>query len=121
MKKRFFEIAKRAAEHSDYSQHKMGAVITRGNKIISIGFNAHKTHPKSTNKYNKATHAEFSAILKARESLEGASIYIYRETRNGVKGMARPCPGCQKLLLACGIKTWYYSIDNDYKEEHVIL
>lgn len=118
MKLRFFELAKRASAHSNHPDHPMGSVIVRGNKVISIGFNSCKTHTRSTHPF-KGTHAELSAILKAREDVRGCSIYIYRATKNGNLGLAKPCQWCQTMLKEAGITTWYYSDVGGYKEEKV--
>ena len=116
MNTKFFDIAKQLAQLSDHKQHKMGVVITRGNKIVSKGYNKVKTHPKSAN-FCKTIHAEFDAVMKARSDLEGSVIYIYRERKNGDLGMARPCEFCQKLLMSEGITTWCYSTEGGYKKE----
>jgi deoxycytidylate deaminase len=62
MKNRFFDVAKAASKHSDHPAHKLGAVIVKGNKIISVGFNKNKTHTKSN-------HAWKGFTLKFAQSL----------------------------------------------------
>lgn len=116
MKRKFFEIARKAAYNSDYDQHKMGAVIARGNKLISIGFNKKRTHPLSRGRFNNI-HCELSAIINAQGDTRGAEIYIYRETKQGQKAMARPCPHCQNLIREFGLKVSYYTVDNGYAQE----
>jgi deoxycytidylate deaminase len=116
MKSKFFTLARKLAQSSDYEQHPMGAVIARGNKLISVGFNRKRTHPMSKTRFAN-THAELAAIINARGDLRGAEIYIYRETRNGELAMARPCEHCQQLIRDFGIRTSYYSTEKGYVEE----
>lgn len=116
MKQRFFEIAKKLSKSSTHPDHQLGAVITKGNEIISLGFNKLKTHPKSNNKY-KTLHAELDAIIHAEkaEHLYGCSIYIYRETKYGRPANSKPCPYCQELLKRVFIQDVYYSDDGTFK------
>ena len=116
MKKRFFDLAKSISVHSDHPQHKLGAVITRGNRIISLGYNKNKTHTKSNHNW-KRLHAEISAIIKATEDLNNCSIYIYRQKKDGSLGMARPCVTCMLAIKESGIKKICYSTENGFVEE----
>lgn len=118
MKNKFFQLARSISKHSDHPAHQLGAVIVKGNKIISLGYNKNKTHTKSNHAW-KRLHAEISAIIKCREDLTGTTIYVYRETKNGDLGMARPCSSCLSAIQEAGIKRICYSTDNGYKEELV--
>lgn len=118
MKIKFFQLAKNISKHSDHPAHQLGAVIVRGNKIVSMGFNKNKTHTKSNHAW-KRLHAEISAIIKSREDLTGCSIYVYRETKLGHLGMARPCASCLSAIQEAGIKKIFYSTETGYKEEIV--
>lgn len=115
MKYRFFDVARKISKKSDYHPHPIGAVITKGNVIMGLGYNKRKTHPRSNNKF-KTTHAELSAILNAGiEDLSGCDIYIYRETKANVKGMSYPCQYCEQLLKDVGINKIHYTIDSDIR------
>lgn len=116
MKLKFFDIAKKLSEKSEY-HHKLGAVITKKNKIIGLGFNKpFKTHPKSNNNF-KTIHAELDAILDCiKQDLEGSSIYIYRENKAGIPVSAKPCFHCQELIRRFKLKKVYYTEDGNYKE-----
>lgn len=94
----------------------MGAVIAKGNKFISGGWNVSKTHPKS-NSYRKHIHAEFSAILRSKESLEGCDIYVYREKKDWSMGLAEPCKFCVEMLKSKGIKTVYFTTNEGYRSK----
>ena len=119
MKERFFDLAKRLSYKSDYHSHRLGAVIVRGNEILGIGFNKKKTHPLSMTRFNNI-HAELSAILNSGlESLEGCSIYVYRETRQGEPAMARPCEHCLKMLRQLSISKMCYTTDGGFRQEEM--
>lgn len=114
-----FELAKKLRLHSDHHQHAHGAVIARGNKIISTGFNQLKTHTRSNHKW-RSLHAEVSALIKADpEMLYGAECYVYRQHLNGQPANSRPCQYCMAALINAGIKTIYYSINGGYAEEDI--
>lgn len=115
MKMRFFEIAKKLSEKADY-QHKLGAVVVDKNKPIGFGFNKpSKTHPRSNHPFGRV-HAELDAILNAGLDCKGASIYIYREHKDGTPAEAKPCKYCQVLLNSVGIKRIFYTSEGTFKE-----
>jgi deoxycytidylate deaminase len=96
---------------SEFKQHRLGAVIVKGNRILATGFNKYG--------YNSVTrqptmHAEASAVLKLLKQrrladLMGAEIYVTRFTRGGRVGLARPCIDCMAILRSCGISRVHYT------------
>lgn len=117
MKSRYFNLAKKLSYKSDYHSHRLGAVVVRGNEIIGVGFNKKKTHPLSETRFNNI-HAELSAILSTGlDDLNGCSVYVYRETRQGQPAMARPCEHCIKLLKQLSVSKIYYTVDNGFSQE----
>ncbi len=110
-------LAKRAAVRSDHRIHKIGCVIARGNKIIGIGWNILKTHPKSPHKY-KSIHAEFMASINAGD-IKGATAYVFRQQKNGVWANSKPCASCWQYLMDLGIKEIVYSFEGYFKKEKV--
>lgn len=121
---KYFELAKQACKFSDNKQHQLGAVITYKGRILSTGYNTNKTNPVQE-QYNKfrgydvttaknSLHAEISAILKCKDmkiDWNKANIHIYREHKNGVKALAKPCKACEKAIKDLGIKNIYYTIE----------
>jgi deoxycytidylate deaminase len=108
---------------SDHPTFKLSACIVLKKTILSIGHNyLTKTHPM-IRKYDpyKTLHAELDAIIKVKnkEQLRGATIYIYREDRQGKKALAKPCPVCQKIIKAFGIKKMEYTTINGWYSEKV--
>ena len=82
---------------------KVGAVITRGKFVVSLGFNGHpagvedstgRLHDREM-KYRTIIHAELNAILSARQPLEGCTLYV-------VPFM--PCSNCGAVIVQAGIK-----------------
>lgn len=103
MKLRYFELCRKVSKFSDHRYHKMGAVIVRKNRIISVGANLVKTHPRSNNRW-RTIHAELNAILGIdyRET-KGADLYITRSSRISPYLLSKPCDYCQTIIKSVGI------------------
>ena len=113
---KFFDLAKKVSKLSNHGHHKLGSVIVRGSKIISVGTNNIKTHPRSPHPYF-SLHAEVAAILLAKQDLYGCELYMYREIKSGVPSMSRPCVYCLPFVREAGISEVHYSINGGYKTE----
>lgn len=82
----------------------VGAVITKHNRIVSVGFNGYP-HGVSDSadtdereiKYLKTLHAEENAILFAKRDLEGCDIWVTHF----------PCPNCAAKIIQTGISKVY--------------
>lgn len=96
------------------------AIVTKRNRIVSIGTNSDKTHPMAkTLKIAKQTEtmcAELAAALKIglshKEGLpdfRGLTMTVVRVGNNGELRMSKPCSACQKLLSMCNFKRVIYS------------
>jgi len=117
MNRHAIELAKRVAKNSDHHSHQVGAVITYKNRVLSVGFNKSKTHPKSFHQF-KSTHAEFDAVLSLGQmDYSKCSVYVYREKKDGSMGNSKPCEWCQKMLKSIGLNTIYYSHENGIIKE----
>jgi deoxycytidylate deaminase len=113
MNTRFVELAKRAALRSSHKYH-VGAVLTRGNKVVSFGTNQPKTHPQSYC-FWKTIHAEADALLGVPLSeSKGGTMFVVRITRTGLLATSRPCQACFAMLRDYGVKKVYYI--NDARE-----
>lgn len=98
----------KAAELSAMN-HRVGAAIFHGPRLISIGWNDSKTTPliKSPTRWH---HAESSALTGTRRyDLCKADIFVVRLGKDGSLKMAKPCKLCEKLLRAACIKRVYFS------------
>ena len=110
------DVAARYAELSSAVRLKVGAVIVKSDRIISIGYNgtpsgwdnvcefefegALKTKPE-------VVHAEMNAIAKLARSTESgdqAAMFITHA----------PCAECAKLIIQTGIRDVYYK--NTYRD-----
>lgn len=101
-------------------RHQLGAVLVKGNKIISLGFNKAKTSIRRSSHPFNSIHSEMDALASALPfEIVGSTIYIYRELRNGQLANAKPCCYCEKVLKLAGVKKVCYTIDNSYKEENL--
>lgn len=88
---------------------KVAAIIRTPYGREFVGVNSRKTHPLQAKfgKNDKAIckHAEVDAIVTAlrwidTDDLRGSIIYVARAKADGSDGMAKPCEGCQKALIA---------------------
>lgn len=116
----YMKTAKLFAEHSYAKRKKVGAVVVKDDRIISIGYNGMPTGwtndcedvvtpslpylqgdgPTLKTK-PEVLHAEQNAIAKLAKSTEsgdGATMFITHA----------PCLDCAKLIYQSGIKSVYY-------------
>jgi deoxycytidylate deaminase len=100
----------------------MGAVLVQHGTPIAVGFNRVKSHPKWVSALNATVHAEVSALITAGKcDVRGAVVFVYREHKNGLPAMARPCANCMTILAERGIKRVIYSVNTYpyYVEEKI--
>ena len=123
--KRNFQKAKAASMLSDFPNHKLGAVMMLGNKVLAVGYNITKTHPiqKKYNiergydpnvKNNGQIHAEMMCLINTKYldiDWSRVSLYIYREHKDHTTAMAQPCPACEKAIRERGIKLVYFTTE----------
>lgn len=97
---------------SEHSQ-KHGAVIFKGKRIYSMGFNTSSRSVKSINKiaqrWKTSVHAEVSAILNAKRDLNGLDILVVRMNNKRQFMLSKPCINCLSYIDYCGIRNIYYS------------
>jgi deoxycytidylate deaminase len=53
MREKHFALAQKISRLSSHHSHKLGAVIAKRNKVVSVGYNQIKTHPVSTHPYQQ--------------------------------------------------------------------
>ena len=126
----YFNAAKAVSELSDH-HHRLGCVVVNKHRIISSGHNSdtrcHRIQAELDMDRHGVPcpgkiHAETAALLpylNSKGSIDGASIYIYREHRDGSPAKARPCPSCMKLIKQCGIRRIYYTTDSGIALEKI--
>ncbi len=98
---------------SNNPNYKIGAVIFKGSRIISSGFNKFRSSsiPLKYRKYEDSLHAEQSALLNADnwKLLKNSSILVIRLNKSGNLSMSFPCQYCYNSLEYVGIKWIYFS------------
>jgi deoxycytidylate deaminase len=105
------------SQKGEHPQHKLGCIIAKKGKVVGLGFNQLKTHPKSPHPFG-SIHAEFSAILGVDPGeLHGATAYVYRQYKSGQPALAKPCKYCERVLRDCGISSVVYTVSDGFKEE----
>lgn len=88
--------------------------IVKRNRILSIGWNSTKTHPRA-NKYKyrfDAIHSELSAVLKFKGNLSDLRDCVLINSRInslGIIGYAKPCKFCLDWLGNLNFRKIYYS------------
>ena len=117
----YMDLAKNLAERSHCVKIKVGAVLTKDTRIVSLGYNG---PPAGTNNCDEewpdkgcprdskggcslAVHAEQNALIYAAKNnvpLENCSIYV----------TLAPCLNCARIIYASGIKKVIYL--NSYAE-----
>lgn len=113
---RFFEIAEKVSYLSDHEKHRHGAVITYKGRLIGLGKNSMKSHPKSPDKWSKTIHAELAAILNSKQNdFRGHEIYVFRRNKKGVISESKPCENCMGLIKSLKFAVVHYSSDNCFK------
>lgn len=130
---RYLNMAKEASRQSDFTKHKLGAVAIYHGSLLATGCNSCKTSPIQK-RYNKArdykveagykntncVHAEVACLSKIRYldiDFSKVKLYVYREHKNGVKTLARPCPACQKMIKDMGIREVWFTTENGFGYE----
>ncbi len=104
----------REMEKSPNSRYKMGAVIFKGSRILSSGFNefrASKILPQHK-RFIHTLHAEQAALVNARTNwtnFKNCSILVMRTNMSGNLSLAYPCKYCKSSLQHIGIKWVYFS------------
>ena len=86
----------------------LAAILRRRGRVIRIGINTHKTHPRFTRTYPDGTvashmHAEMSVL---RFSEPGDTLEVLRVRKSDKQyAMAKPCNYCQAFIKASGISS----------------
>ena len=112
-----FQEARRVRMNSSQNVQ-VGAVITRDNKILSCACNGRGSRTFRAPGYHSITlpkHAEFMAISYINpEDIKGTTVWVWRETKDGVPPLARPCERhCMPFLKAVGVERVVYTTSED--------
>jgi len=117
----YMDTAERFAQLSSAERLKVGAVVVKDHRIISIGYNGTPSgwdnacenvvqlsdDTVTTKTKDEVIHAEANAILKLAKSNEGGDGAVLFCTH-------APCVECAKLIYGSGINKVYYR--NQYRD-----
>ena len=108
--KRFLALAEHIAQWSKDPSTKVGAVIVdKDKRVVGMGYNGFPRGVEDTEKryndrpvkYAMVVHAELNAILNAKSSVEGCTIYVWPQF---VTDAPPTCEECAKAIIQSGIK-----------------
>lgn len=120
--------AKEASKNSDFGRQHLGSVLVYGGKILAIGYNSCRTNPiqYQYNKYrnfrkmdvrnNGVIHAEMMVLNKTKDldiNWSKVRIFTYRQNKDGVPVLAKPCKACMRALSDRGIEKIYFTDSNE--------
>lgn len=100
--RRFLDLAAHVSQWSKDPSTRCGAVVSEGNRIISLGYNGFPVGVQDCSddlcnreiKYEQIIHAEINAILHAGRGLKGCAISVYP---------LPPCARCAAVIVQSGI------------------
>ena len=107
---RFISMAKLVSTWSKDPSRKVGAIISKDKRVISMGFNGFPCgiEDSPSRLFDKATkrdltiHAELNAILNAKQDLQGCTLYVYT---------LFSCGDCALPIIQSGISRVVCNID----------
>ena len=107
-------------EHPSLHRCRHFSFILDGPRIIKIGYNRSKTHPRNL-KYSYinrngqymgdqvGVHSEMDAVIKLGiTDCTGLTIVNTRVNRNNQLDMSKPCRGCMDMIKKLNFKSVYY-------------
>ena len=108
---RFLGLAAHISSWSKDPSSQVGAVITDGNRIVSLGYNGFAAGVKDTEdrledracKLNLTIHAEENAMIFAKRDLTGCTVYVTHP----------PCPRCASKLVQEEVKRVVFIAPSD--------
>lgn len=114
---RFSDLAKEVAKWSKDPSSQVGAVIVRPDRTVaSVGFNGFPRGVEDSQdaianrdtKLLRTIHAELNAILSAKESLVGYSLFVWP---------FQPCSACAAAIIQAGIIDVYCPFNDHLANE----
>ena len=112
--KAYMEVAEVFANLSHAKRLKVGAIVVKGDRIISIGYNGtpagwdNVCEDENYTTIPEVVHAEANSIAKLAKSQESGEEAIMFITHT-------PCVECSKLIYTSGIKKVYFK--NYYRDQ----
>jgi len=106
-------LARLSAEKSPFLRYKLGAVIVKGGRELSTGYNEIRYTKELRNSTLHAEEAAIVKLLKARRQNElvGSDLFVTRIRSNGTSGCSRPCARCSSLIRSVGIRRVFFTTE----------
>lgn len=114
----FFRLARNESLKVKDFQFRVGAVLCRNAKPVSVGRNRPTKTSARFTRYGvfRTIHAEVDACMGIdRGHTIGATMYVYRESRNGTLAKSRPCSSCQGYLRDLGVREVFYTTKDGFE------
>lgn len=116
-------MADRFAELSYAQRLKVGAIVVKDNRVISIGYNGTPAGWENTCEEVVEVHEDGGVVTKTKdEVIHAEANAIGKLARDGEAGLDStmfcthaPCINCAKLIYGAGIRSLYYR--NSYRDE----
>lgn len=117
-RKAYMDVAERFAQLSSAKKLQVGAIIVKGETIVSVGYNgtpagwSNVCEDESGETIPEVIHAEANAVAKLAKSCvsgEGTTMFVTRA----------PCIHCAKIIYSAGIERVYYK--NIYRDDAGIV
>lgn len=110
---RWFRLCSKLARDSQ-GLYKLGCVLVRGGCVFAQGVNAYRKTKSIGVDYDmsRSIHAEINALcrgLHRHRDIDHCTLYVVRLRKDGSFGDAKPCKGCQKAIVANGVRSVFYS------------
>jgi len=105
--RRFLRLARTVSRWSKDPSTQVGAVITSGNRLVSVGFNGFPQKMNDTGefyedrsaKYSRVVHAEINALIFAERVVAGYTLYTWP---------CGPCDRCTVQMIQAGISLFVF-------------
>jgi tRNA(Arg) A34 adenosine deaminase TadA len=104
--KRGLSAALNCAKDSPHLKYRMGAVAIKGGRVLGASHNRPRNTPQvagDNNWQECSEHAE-QALVRMRDDLQGAVVYVARLDARGNSTLARPCIRCYEGLVKAGAR-----------------
>lgn len=119
----FMDTAERFAQLSSAKRLKVGAVVVKDNRIISIGYNGMPSGWDNTCEEVIEQHEDGGQVLKTRdEVIHAEANAISKLAKSGDSGNGAdlfcthaPCIHCGKIIYGAGVKKVYFR--NHYRDD----
>lgn len=116
-------MADRFAELSYAQRLKVGAIVVKDNRVISIGYNGTPAGWENSCEEVVEVHEDGGVVTKTKdEVIHAEANAIGKLARDGEAGLDStmfcthaPCINCAKLIYGAGIRSLYYR--NSYRDE----